>query len=344
MIPFFRKIRKKMADDNRPLKYARYAIGEIVLVVIGILIALAINNWNEERMDNEELNQLFVKSQNELLRNISMANGIIEDYRQIDSLIYKVLSKEMNKEDYISNTDRSLMFLGTSYSQLNIVDDDFKSLIQFDSQMSIQQDSMFVLLKDLHTYIKAIERENTLIVDVFEGFQQKIKYEKDWYYNMFVEYEYTDEMIKYFLEDTYYINHIVDVQTYCLDNHLWRILRYRNRAISAYEKLSDNLYLEKDSIVVKNLKDYGHYLGHYESSTTTYIIKNEKNNYTLTGIRKSDSLVFGNYTLVPDSKVYFTFTNSDNLGFGQLIFDENNNVTGLRRSKGSYRRDYKKVQ
>jgi len=38
-----------MADDNKPLKYMRYAIGEIVLVVIGILIALSINNWNEER-------------------------------------------------------------------------------------------------------------------------------------------------------------------------------------------------------------------------------------------------------------------------------------------------------
>ena len=49
MIPFFRKIRKKMADDNKPLKYARYAIGEIILVVIGILIALQINTWNEER-------------------------------------------------------------------------------------------------------------------------------------------------------------------------------------------------------------------------------------------------------------------------------------------------------
>ena len=38
-----------MADDNRPLKYARYAIGEIVLVVIGILIALQINNWNGDQ-------------------------------------------------------------------------------------------------------------------------------------------------------------------------------------------------------------------------------------------------------------------------------------------------------
>jgi hypothetical protein len=39
MIDFFRKIRKKLADDNKPIKYMRYAIGEIVLVVIGILIA-----------------------------------------------------------------------------------------------------------------------------------------------------------------------------------------------------------------------------------------------------------------------------------------------------------------
>ena len=46
MINFFRKIRKKMADDSKPMKYLRYAIGEILLVVIGILIAIQINNWN----------------------------------------------------------------------------------------------------------------------------------------------------------------------------------------------------------------------------------------------------------------------------------------------------------
>ena len=54
MINFFRKIRKKMADDNKPIKYMRYAIGEIVLVVIGILIALQINNWNEQRIESNE--------------------------------------------------------------------------------------------------------------------------------------------------------------------------------------------------------------------------------------------------------------------------------------------------
>jgi len=47
-----------MADDNRPLKYMRYAIGEIILVVIGILIALQINNWNQERVQGTELEDL----------------------------------------------------------------------------------------------------------------------------------------------------------------------------------------------------------------------------------------------------------------------------------------------
>jgi hypothetical protein len=59
MINFFRKKRKKMADDNKALKYTRYAIGEIVLVVIGIVIALQINNWNEQRKNaNQELKLL----------------------------------------------------------------------------------------------------------------------------------------------------------------------------------------------------------------------------------------------------------------------------------------------
>ncbi len=47
MIKFFRKIRQRLLTENKFSKYLLYAIGEIVLVVIGILIALSINNWNE---------------------------------------------------------------------------------------------------------------------------------------------------------------------------------------------------------------------------------------------------------------------------------------------------------
>lgn len=49
MIKFFRVIRQKLLVENRFNKYILYAIGEIILVVIGILIALQINNWNEDK-------------------------------------------------------------------------------------------------------------------------------------------------------------------------------------------------------------------------------------------------------------------------------------------------------
>ena len=52
MIKLFRKIRQKMLTENKFSKYLLYAIGEIILVVIGILIALQINNWNEEQKEN----------------------------------------------------------------------------------------------------------------------------------------------------------------------------------------------------------------------------------------------------------------------------------------------------
>ena len=78
MIPFFRKIRKKMADDNKPIKYMRYAIGEIALVVIGILIALQINTWNEERKNKDLEKQYLTNIKNEINRSLLRLNNAIK--------------------------------------------------------------------------------------------------------------------------------------------------------------------------------------------------------------------------------------------------------------------------
>lgn len=70
MIKFFRKIRQRLLSENRFSKYLVYAIGEILLVVIGILIALQINNWSEEnKTDNRQSNYL------ELIKN-EMSNNL----------------------------------------------------------------------------------------------------------------------------------------------------------------------------------------------------------------------------------------------------------------------------
>ena len=83
MINFFRKIRKNLADDNKPLKYMRYAVGEIVLVVIGILFALQINNWNEERKER----LLETKILKEIVSNLNIdLIGIRDDIAIMDSV------------------------------------------------------------------------------------------------------------------------------------------------------------------------------------------------------------------------------------------------------------------
>ncbi len=88
-----------MADDNKPLKYARYAIGEIVLVVIGILIALQINNWNEERKTHKfEDEILYLIDQNLMNDSISLSSQFIQA-KQAMTLTDRLL-EEVSKKNY----------------------------------------------------------------------------------------------------------------------------------------------------------------------------------------------------------------------------------------------------
>ena len=71
MIHFFRRIRQKLLSENRLTRYLIYAIGEILLVVVGILIALAINNWNEDRKQRNSEYAILVDLHEEYTQNIS---------------------------------------------------------------------------------------------------------------------------------------------------------------------------------------------------------------------------------------------------------------------------------
>jgi hypothetical protein len=102
MIKFFRHIRQNLIMENKTGKYLKYAIGEIVLVVIGILIALQINNWNEYRkLQIEELKLLMdIKSNLETtLNNLELDSiGNVKDV-----LLYYKIKNYIDKDIPYSN-------------------------------------------------------------------------------------------------------------------------------------------------------------------------------------------------------------------------------------------------
>ena len=76
MIKFFRHIRQNLLSEGKTGKYLKYAIGEIILVVIGILIALQINNWNENRKTEEKINQFLESLTLELSNDLTQINEV----------------------------------------------------------------------------------------------------------------------------------------------------------------------------------------------------------------------------------------------------------------------------
>jgi hypothetical protein len=86
MLTFFRRIRKGLIEGGATSKYLLYAIGEIALVVIGILIALQINNWNEDRKKNLRLISHYQELRDELNYDLERWQDLISELNAIDSM------------------------------------------------------------------------------------------------------------------------------------------------------------------------------------------------------------------------------------------------------------------
>ena len=116
MLRFFRQIRHRLLTDNKVSKYLLYAIGEIMLVVIGILIALQVDNWNTRTSENQRVLNYYQKINGEL----SLAFSEIHYFQKsIDTLI--ILNKKslhilnLKNKDSLVHLKESIGALGTAY-------------------------------------------------------------------------------------------------------------------------------------------------------------------------------------------------------------------------------------
>lgn len=99
MPTLFKNIRRKLASENKTAAYLRYAMGEILLVVIGILIALQVNNWKED-IQNHKLEKTTLEN---IRSDLVLQQGIINDQLQFESVT-------------VAETDTASLFLKSSLS------------------------------------------------------------------------------------------------------------------------------------------------------------------------------------------------------------------------------------
>ncbi|WP_439152023.1 DUF6090 family protein [Winogradskyella sp.] len=90
-----------MIQKNRISKYILYAIGEIILVVIGVLIALQINNWNENRKQSIAENEFYKGVKDDLLQDLEFLN-YVQKYTKPKIDAYHLLNSKYSK-DYVNN-------------------------------------------------------------------------------------------------------------------------------------------------------------------------------------------------------------------------------------------------
>lgn len=154
---FFNRIRKQLAKENRFFQYSRYAIGEILLVVIGILIALQVNNWNINKENKKEeiyyLQKLKLNLQQDTTYVGDRLRNIYLGLSMLDSLEAEM--KNPLKTSFDNRLLTTTLFALYGFSPQTSTFDNLKATGKLNLiENQILVDSLFVYYNDLDNYTK----------------------------------------------------------------------------------------------------------------------------------------------------------------------------------------------
>lgn len=198
MIKFFRKIRQNLLSEGKTGKYLKYAIGEIILVVIGIFIALQLNNWNTNRLlKNEEL-KLLESLHQEFSENLVVFDDIYKKHLTRKKSIAVLMTSEI--EDLHLDSLRAL----TRNSHNNYTYDPYqgiyRSVINSGKIELISNDSLKQRISKLQDLLVDYKEEETNVMTFVTNNlypyiiqNRKLNFKKEWNFEEFTE----EELAKY---------------------------------------------------------------------------------------------------------------------------------------------------
>lgn len=243
MISFFRKVRQKLLSQNRVTRYLVYALGEIVLVTIGILIALQINTWNEQRKDSnreklimQSLHSEFLGISDKLQSTIQHHEAILGTTKELMKLFNEPESvlKNYNLDSLIENMMNFKVYNPsqfviddlTSSGNLNLISSDTLRKLIFEWGTETQQKA--------ETYNTLDETAQLLLLPYFIENTSLKNIDRYGFLKWEEKSKFNSETHKLFL-DLEFENH--------LDNYAWGIVNYL-QSLNVLEDISNKIISE----------------------------------------------------------------------------------------------------
>jgi len=241
MIKFFRKIRQTSLAQNKVSQYLFYAIGEIILVVIGILIALNINNANEKRKNQEKITTILKEIQADLVTDITESVSLFERFKRADSIQDIILNNIYTVEDYKSGKTE---FLELYYDSHEVQTNGYDNLMRNIDNVSGERKTLLKDLKNLYVVNKSYldasnKRIQKTVYDNIDSY-----YKQKWAQQLLLG-NWTDEAIDYYRNDLSRKNQVLSY----MNDYRWvfrNSQKFRVNAIKAYNSIA-KIVENKDS-------------------------------------------------------------------------------------------------
>ncbi len=206
MIKFFRKIRQQLLTENKFSKYLLYAIGEIALVMIGILLALQVNNWNERKNEEKKLQTIYNIITKDLESDLVKIKDILEEYKKREAYYKHILDGNLTEMNY---TDSTYFYLITSSPDILVSKRGYNLFTSSTNDHAVK-DSLQLNISEFYT--EKISRfeflRNYIITDIEDNFSHWKK-NFEWYPD-YIMRKNLDQFIDYTIKNPDYKNRVAN--------------------------------------------------------------------------------------------------------------------------------------
>jgi hypothetical protein len=216
MLKLFRHIRKNLLNEGKNTKYFKYAIGEIVLVVIGILIALSINNWNEDRKDQTKLLNIYRLIHDDIENDIEELQTNVDFFNKKKAVFEKVVHDSITP-DLLDQGLSSLLFKSPR-TLLNKKGVSQLAELQENNRLTFY---LYDIYEFMETNILPLEnRISKEMIDHKKYVRDNYDWYPEWINNPITKNVGDQEMHNYFLTNSTYRNRVVFIYDQVYNNYV----------------------------------------------------------------------------------------------------------------------------